>query len=138
MSICTRCGKCCLTIPCIFAQIRYKLSSKSKIQCPELVKESDGYRCLLIEKDDMVRNTLITGDCDDPAKAQLKKQFDVTAIVKEFFPNASDSDIEEILWTHTGYPNFWNIPKDGMTATQCLRTQLARLAKERTIPVKAG
>lgn len=29
-----------------------------------------------------------------------------------------------IIWEHTGYPVFWNIPRDGATPEECMRTQV--------------
>ena len=131
---CKRCGKCCLTIPCVFAQARYHLTSKSKEVCPELVSDSDGYKCLLIERDSEVKALLITDDCDDPALAHLKKKIDAVSIVKEYFPSATEQDIGNILWNYTAFPEFWNIPEDGWTPSQCLRKQLKELSlKQRVI-----
>lgn len=48
-------------------------------------------------------------------------------LVREYFPNASDDEVEHILWTHTGFPCFWNMPKDGNTPEECCRTQLKEL-----------
>jgi len=112
----------------VFAQARYHLTSKSEEVCPELVSDSDGYKCLLVERDSEARDVLITGDCDDPALAHLKKKFDAKLIVKEYFPSATKEEIENILWSNTGYPEFWNIPQDGWTAVQCLRKQLSVLS----------
>lgn len=47
-------------------------------------------------------------------------------LVHEYFPSVSDSEVEYILWTHTGYPCFWS-PEDGDTEEQCLRKQLGEL-----------
>ena len=125
---CKRCGKCCLTIPCVFAQVMYHLTSKSKEVCPELVNDGNRYRCLLIERDPEARATLMTDDCDDPTLAHLKKKIDAISIVKEYFPAATKGEIENILWTYTGFPDFWNIPEDGWSASQCLRKQLRELS----------
>jgi hypothetical protein len=128
---CENCGKCCLAIPCIFAQVRYGVTSKNGKTCPELVQEDSHYKCLLIERDAEIREVLISGDCDNPELTHLKKKVDVIPIVKEYFPKATKKQINDILWSHTGYPDFWNIPDDGWTATQCLRTQLKILAARR-------
>lgn len=124
---CKRCGKCCLTIPCIFAQVKHGITSKNGTICPELLAKDSGYTCLLIERDVEAREVLLSGDCDDPILAHLKKKFEVIPIVKEYFPTASEEEIENILWNHTSYPEFWNIPEDGWTAKQCLRKQLSKL-----------
>ena len=129
---CTHCGKCCLTIPCIFAQIKYKIERGDNKVCPELKKIGDHYECELIKRDAMVAEMLLSGDCDDPTKAHLKKQWDAVPIVKEYFPNASDKEAEAILWNETSFPEFWNIPDDGWTGQQCLRTELGKLVKTRS------
>lgn len=126
---CKRCGKCCLTIPCIFAQFKYLITSRDNKVCPSLIKTKDGYECQLIKDDPKIRETLLSGDCDDPALAGEKKTWDAKPIVREFFPNASDAEVEFILWNKTSYPGFWNIPEDGWTPSQCLRSQLKKLKK---------
>lgn len=45
-------------------------------------------------------------------------------IAREVFPNASDDELEHIVWGHTGFPVFWNIPTDGDTPEACFRKQL--------------
>lgn len=35
-----------------------------------------------------------------------------------------DETAGAILWESTGFPGFWNIPKDGSTPQECCRTQL--------------
>ena len=124
---CKHFGKCCLIIPCVFAQVKYGLSLKSKTKCPDLINESGKYKCSLIERDSKTREVLLSGDCDDPFLRYLKKKIDLKSIVREYFPDASDDDIEYILWNETSYPDFWNIPEDGWTAGECLNTQLKRL-----------
>lgn len=44
--------------------------------------------------------------------------------VLEYFPDANEEQVEFILWEKTGFPSFWDIPKDGNTAEECLRKQL--------------
>lgn len=127
--ICKHCGKCCLSIPCIFAQVKYGITKTNKRQCPMLIKEGKLYRCLLIEQDSEAREVLLSGDCDNPKKSHLKKKFDAIPIVREYFPNVTENEALAILWDNTGYPDFWNIPQDGWTVSQCLRTQLSKLAK---------
>ena len=50
-------------------------------------------------------------------------------IIKEYFPDATKDEAEAILWEHTGFPIFWNIPEDGKTPEECFRTQLAKLRR---------
>lgn len=45
-------------------------------------------------------------------------------LVKQYFPDATDEEADYILWEHTGFPEFWNIPKDGKTNIACCRKQL--------------
>ena len=48
-------------------------------------------------------------------------------IVREYFPSLTDEQVEFALWSHTGYPAFWRIPKDGNTPEECMRKQLQEL-----------
>jgi len=54
--------------------------------------------------------------------------------VREYFPDASNDDIEFIVWEKTGYPSFWNIPEDGKTAEECFRKQLQDFKNEISKP----
>lgn len=45
-------------------------------------------------------------------------------IAREYFPLLAAEEIEFVIWEETGYPEFWNIPKDGLTAEECFRKQL--------------
>ncbi len=49
-------------------------------------------------------------------------------IFREYFPDASDEEMEHIVWGHTGYPAFWHIGRDGATPEECFRKQLATYA----------
>ena len=124
---CERCGKCCLTVPCVFAQVKYGITKSSGKVCPDLKKNGAGYICLMVDRDPEARKRLITGYCDHPSKVHLKPTFSAVEVVKQVFPDATDDECEFILWEKTGYPAFWNIPKDGWTAKECLETQLRRL-----------
>ena len=58
-------------------------------------------------------------------------------IAREYFPYLNDEALEHIIWEETGYPSFWNIPKDGKTPEQCFRKQLKDFAdKYETMLVK--
>jgi hypothetical protein len=35
-----------------------------------------------------------------------------------------DAMLDYIIFEHTGFPSFWDIPKDGATPEECLRKQL--------------
>jgi hypothetical protein len=50
-----------------------------------------------------------------------------TELVREYFPDVSDKEADYILWNHTGFPSFWNIPHDGDTPEACCRKQLVKL-----------
>jgi hypothetical protein len=45
-------------------------------------------------------------------------------IAREYFPDATDEECEYLIWERTGYPSFWDIPKDGLTPAECFRKQL--------------
>lgn len=36
----------------------------------------------------------------------------------------SQDQLNFVIWEHTGFPEFWHIPRDGNTPEECLRTQL--------------
>ena len=46
-------------------------------------------------------------------------------VAKEYFPDASDSDLEHIIWGKTGYPGFW--PNKDITPEENFRNQLSEL-----------
>lgn len=49
----------------------------------------------------------------------------IDKMVKEVFPNASDAEIEHIVFERTGYPCFWNFePEDEKNPEKCFRRQL--------------
>lgn len=48
----------------------------------------------------------------------------VEDIVNEFFPGISKDEFDHIVYGHTGFPAFWNIPDDGATPEECFRKQL--------------
>lgn len=55
--------------------------------------------------------------------------FDAYTIAKEQFPDATDDELNFIIWEFTGYPSFWQIGVDGATPEECFRNQLARVRK---------
>ena len=55
-------------------------------------------------------------------------------VAKEYFPDESDEFIEHVIWEHTGFPSFWNIPEDGNTPEECFRKQLGMAAKTLDTP----
>ena len=57
-----------------------------------------------------------------------------TEIAKEYFPNHPHEFLMYIIWEETGWPEFWNIPKDGNTPEECFRKQL----KEAKANTKGG
>ena len=48
-------------------------------------------------------------------------------VVKEYFPDATDDEVDFILCEKTGYPCFWGT----MDTEACLRKQLEELKKEK-------
>lgn len=48
-------------------------------------------------------------------------------VARSVFPGGTDEDLDSLLWEHTGFPNFWNIPRDGATPEECCRKQLEGL-----------
>jgi hypothetical protein len=49
-------------------------------------------------------------------------------IAKEYFPDKNDEFLSHVIWEHTGFPEFWNIPEDGNTPEECFRKQLQDFA----------
>lgn len=45
-------------------------------------------------------------------------------VAKDFGIELSDQEADYVIWEQTGFPEFWNIPKDGNSPEECLRTQL--------------
>jgi hypothetical protein len=43
-------------------------------------------------------------------------------VAREYFPDASDEELEHIIWEHTGYPEFW--PDGSKTPEENFRMQL--------------
>ncbi len=129
--VCKQCGVCCLKSPCVFAQVNHNIHSSSESFCPELIYNAYGkYECMLIRTSQEAREVLLGNGCDDPSKKHLKPTFNCGEMVKEYFPNASEKEIDFILWNETHFPAFWRIPEDGWTASQCLRTELQRLKEK--------
>ena len=52
-------------------------------------------------------------------------------VVREYIPDATDEEIEFIVWEKTGYPSFWCIPQDGATPEECFRKQVREYAEKR-------
>ena len=50
--------------------------------------------------------------------------FSPLEVAREYFPNYTDEQLSDIIWNHTGYPDFWLIGEDGATPEECFRTQL--------------
>jgi hypothetical protein len=45
---------------------------------------------------------------------------------KKLGKTIDDRTADFILWGETGWPAFWDIPRDGKTPEECLRTQVRR------------
>jgi len=35
-----------------------------------------------------------------------------------------DASAGYLLWNHTGFPEFWDTPRDGITPEECMRKQI--------------
>jgi hypothetical protein len=122
----------------VFAQAKYGLEQGDGKVCPALRKVGDVYNCLRIEHNPLVKKYLVNGFCSYPdLPDSVVKNFDVVEVVREYFPKATEDEIDNILWTHTGYPTFWRIPDDGWSEEECLRKQLGEAIKLLK-PQKAG
>ena len=75
---CQHCGRCCLQMPCKFAQTRYGAGHNKP--CPDLIKEGDKYRCLLMDKEPEIKTRLLSGECDAPYKYSQQIQPDFSAL----------------------------------------------------------
>ena len=51
-------------------------------------------------------------------------------VAREYFPDRDDEFLGHIIWSHTGFPYFWDIPADGNTPEECLRKQLKEVQEE--------
>ena len=49
-------------------------------------------------------------------------------IVLQYFPDATEDDVDRIIWNETGYPAFWRIGLDGSSPMECFLIQIARVA----------
>lgn len=125
---CKRCGKCCLELPCIFAQTKYYIRKGSL--CPDLAKTENGYVCELIQDFPEAIPILMDGYCDQISQRHLKPSINIKEITKEYFPDAPDDEIEHIIWAETCFPDFWRRPKDGWTIEECLRKNLSDYKKK--------
>jgi hypothetical protein len=69
----------------------------------------------------------IQEDAEKKVRDAMNKRPNVSAIdiAREYFPGLSDQELLNIMWGKTGFPAFWNIPKDGNTPEECFRKQLA-------------
>lgn len=61
---------------------------------------------------------------------QKRPEIDARAIVRDYFPDATDDEIESVLWSKTGWPCFFH----GDVAT-ALRSQIAEFWFARMIGV---
>lgn len=48
--------------------------------------------------------------------------------VREYFPDADDDEVNHLIWSETGYPAFWDIPRTGATPQDVFLIQIARAA----------
>jgi hypothetical protein len=80
---CTRCGECCKTVPCIFAQIKYCITKFDNKPCPELRYENGLAVCDWIEREDWMKEAMIGTGCDKPFPAISKNSMTFMGVVKE-------------------------------------------------------
>ncbi len=52
----------------------------------------------------------------------------VARVLNEYGLPTEENQVHNILWGETGFPWWWDIPKDGATPEECLRTQVQRYA----------
>lgn len=51
-------------------------------------------------------------------------------IAKEYLPDVTDDDLNCIIWGRTGFPSFWDVPKDGNTPEECFRKQFEKIKED--------
>ncbi len=49
-------------------------------------------------------------------------------LAARYFPEFTAEELESVIWGHTGFPEFWNIPEDGKNPQECFRRQLHHAA----------
>ena len=49
-------------------------------------------------------------------------------LVRHYFPQASDAELDDVIWACTGFPGSW-LDKDGRTPVGCFNTQLSRISR---------
>lgn len=63
---CIRCGQCCLTIPCFWAQMWHGLTKESD-KCPRLELLPDGkYNCTMMKQNSTMRHEMLKTGCHYP------------------------------------------------------------------------
>lgn len=61
---CVRCGRCCLSIPCYWAQMKYDISAVNNRQCPDLIDNGDlTYTCGQMVVNPILRRELLGTGC---------------------------------------------------------------------------
>ena len=56
----------------------------------------------------------------------------VVDLVKQYFPEADEKEVDFILSAKTGYPSFWHLEEGETTSEQVLERQLAREKERRS------
>lgn len=51
----------------------------------------------------------------------------IADIVREYFPEVDDEDIDFIVWDNTGWPAFWSTPCTDDGPEDCFRHDVARM-----------
>jgi hypothetical protein len=57
-------------------------------------------------------------------RTTIKDGKNLKEVVLEYFPNADDTEIEDIIWGRTGYPSFWHFEEGETTVEDVFRRQL--------------
>ena len=81
---CTRCGECCKTVPCIFAQMRFGIDEWNGKACPEFKEENGTTTCLWIERDPWMKANFLGTGCEKPVYAKKPEgMMSLLDVVKE-------------------------------------------------------
>lgn len=60
---CKRCGRCCLTVPCLWGQLFYGLTEEHP-KCPALVEENGMLTCTAMKQNKQMRKAMLGKGCD--------------------------------------------------------------------------
>lgn len=80
---CTRCGECCKTVPCIFAQVRFGVDDWKGKQCPEFKMENGIAYCEWIEREDWMKEAFVGTGCEKPIHAKTKNNMSFLDVIRK-------------------------------------------------------